>query len=421
MFLFPKPVNEWKYVRQGLQSERYGRDSKAAVSFARALEINPRNITALTHRADSLYRLAKYEESAVAYDAALAEDPKNIDALYGRGLVLEKLKEYGAALDSFEMLLGIDPGYVDAAAYAALCRCRLGSKDTALAQLAILTAEHPERIAPHYCQSLVMSAVGDAAGSIRSLDAARDAEHAHSDSLCDEGMSHQRQKRYQRAVEMYTKSLYYNPDNTRALVAKAWLFDYVGMPTGDVIPLFERAIMCDPRCTEAHLNLGFVHDRRGLYRKAVSCFDAVLEYEPGNIRAMYSKGVSLYSLKERAAAVFFCESAIRADPHNTMALCSMVWILEHEKRYDDALAYCEMAIKSDPEYAYAHSYRGKILYMQKKYKDALESYQMALDIDPGNKTALYYHSQIVELMEKNAKKEAANRSAEGRRRSIFGI
>lgn len=415
-----KPRNEWGCIKKGLQYEQYGCDAKAASVFSKALRINPHNTTALTHRAGSLYRLSRYADAASAFDAALQTDPKNIDALHGRGLALEKLKMYYDALDCFERVLEIDCTYKDAISYAALCLSHLGMHDEALASLDAVISQHPDHAHSHYCRSRVLSNMGRTSESIASLDAARAAESVMSDALYEKAEGHRAQKRYHQAAQMLTESLHYNPKNTRSLVAKGWLFDFVGLPTKDVIPYYVRAIESDPRCTAAHLELGLLYDRTGLYKKAVSCFDDILEYDSANVRALYSKGVSLYALKERAAAVFFCESALRISPDDKMALCSMAWVLEHDKKYDDALRYCDMAIAVDDGYAYAHSYRGKILYMLKRYDESLQSYRTALSIDPDNKTAEYYFNKVSEsiTLRKKAQRRIDNA---GRRRSMFGF
>ena len=415
-----KSHNEWGHIKEGLKYEQYGYDAKALSSFSKALGINPYNTTALTHKAGSLYRLSKYPDAASAFDDALQVDPKNIDALHGKGLALEKLKMYSDALDCFEQVLEVDSTYKDAISYAALCMSHVGMHDKALASLDDVISKYPDHISSHYCKSRVLSNMGRVRESIMSLDAARVAESAMSDLIYQKAEEDRMQKRYHQAVQMLTKSLHYNPENTRSLVAKGWLFDFVGMPSKDVIPYYRRAIASDPHCTDAHLQLGLLYDRTGLYKKAVLCFDEILKYDPTNTRALYSKGVSLYALKERAAAVFFCESALRISPDDKMALCSMAWVLEHDKKYEAALQYCDMAIAVDKKYAYAHSYRGKILYMLKRYKESLQSYQTALGIDPDNKTAEYYFNKVSESIKSQQKAQKRIDNA-GKRRSMFGF
>ena len=401
MFGKPKQIsNEWTFIKEGLEYEQYEFLAKAAAKFAKALKINPDNVTALIHKADVLYRMRRYDESLKSYSGAMALDPKNIDALFGKGQVLEKMQQYDKALKCFDDILDIDDTYTDAIAYAALCKSGLGDHAGALDQINGVLAKNFDHVQAHYCKSHILARLGKESESIMSLNHAHDAESKLSDLLFKQGQDYAAKKKYKKAVDMYNKALHYNPENTDALVSKGWTLDFVGLPTKDVLPLFDKAIKIDPQCTGAHLNMGFVFDRTGMHRKAVDCFDHVLEYDSKNVRALYSKGVALYSLKEYSAAVFFCDSAIRLAPSNKMAICCMVWILEHKKKYNDALRYCDMALEVDPNYVYAISYRGKILYQLKQYAESLKCYQKALALDPNNQTAEYYSNKVLKIIEK---------------------
>ena len=89
-----------------------------------------------------------------------------------------------------------------------------------------------------------------------------------------------------------------DPKNTDALVAKGWTLDLAGFSVKDVVSFFDKALEIDPQCTPALLNKGLVYDRTGLFAKAVKCFEQILSYDPDNVRALYSKAVSLFSLKK---------------------------------------------------------------------------------------------------------------------------
>lgn len=402
-------VNEWRHINEGLRCERYGQLSKAASRFAKALSINPHNGTALMHIAGIHYQAGRYGDAARRYEEIVESDPSNIDALQGLGLALEKQHKYAEALVHFERILAIDATYDDAVVYSALCRSGLGGHGEAVAMLdGVISRSGGDHVQAHYCRSRVLSRMRRDAESISALDDARKAEARQSAALYEQGKALSRQKKHEKAVEVYTRALRLNPENVDALVAKGWTLDYAGLPSKDVVPLYEKAIRVDPHCTEAHLNLSFLYDRTGMYRKSVACLDRILEYDPRNVRALYSKGIALHSLKQHAAAEFFCDAAIRADPSNPKALCSMVWVLEHRKRHAEALEYCDLAIDADPEYAYAHSYRGKLLYLLGRHDEALASYEKALALDPGNRTAEYYRDKVVEKITR-AQKEAAKR------------
>ena len=77
-------------------------------------------------------------------------------------------------------------------------------------------------------------------------------------------------------------------------MAKGWTLDFAGFSNKDIFVFYDKALKIDPKCTEAQFNKGIVLDRTRLYKKAIECFDKILEYDSNNVRALYSKGVHPY-------------------------------------------------------------------------------------------------------------------------------
>ena len=69
------PRDAWSHNSLGLALARMGRDADAAECFDRALEADPRSVTALMNKALSVGRLGRAEEAAALYDRAAAADP----------------------------------------------------------------------------------------------------------------------------------------------------------------------------------------------------------------------------------------------------------------------------------------------------------------------------------------------------------
>ncbi len=78
---------------------------EAIVSYEKAIEINPKFLTAWKNIGIDLRRLGRLNESLQAYDRALEIDDKYALAWYNKGLALHELGEYGKALQSYDNAL----------------------------------------------------------------------------------------------------------------------------------------------------------------------------------------------------------------------------------------------------------------------------------------------------------------------------
>lgn len=68
-----------------------GSYDQAAVSYARAVQLNPFLLEGWINMGNSLYFLGKYEDALSSYDAALRMEPQNANALMGRNQALTAL------------------------------------------------------------------------------------------------------------------------------------------------------------------------------------------------------------------------------------------------------------------------------------------------------------------------------------------
>lgn len=74
-----------------------GSYDKAALSYARAVQLNPFLLDGWINMGNALYFLGKYEEALSAYDAALGLEPQNTNALMGRRQALAALNRTNEA------------------------------------------------------------------------------------------------------------------------------------------------------------------------------------------------------------------------------------------------------------------------------------------------------------------------------------
>lgn len=97
----------------GFLKAQQGQFDDAIALMAKALKVNPGDLSALTNYAHALMAAQRPDEALASYDRVLAARPDHIEALYNRGVILSEHKRFAEALASFDRALALKP---DAAA-----------------------------------------------------------------------------------------------------------------------------------------------------------------------------------------------------------------------------------------------------------------------------------------------------------------
>lgn len=96
-------------VEEGVCLAEKGKYQEALSILNRVLDMDPKNMGALTNKANLLNRLQKYKEALVICDIALAQSPEDIWALLYKGIALTNLSECLDAMRAFDRVLKITP------------------------------------------------------------------------------------------------------------------------------------------------------------------------------------------------------------------------------------------------------------------------------------------------------------------------
>jgi tetratricopeptide (TPR) repeat protein len=108
----PKYVTAWKNKGNVLYS--LGRYNESLEALDKAIEIVPEYGLAWYSKGLTLYELGRYEESIQAYDKALETFPDNAGIWYNKGNALEAQGEYDAAVDGYDYAIKLDPSLAEA-------------------------------------------------------------------------------------------------------------------------------------------------------------------------------------------------------------------------------------------------------------------------------------------------------------------
>ena len=118
------------------------------VLAARACEISPNNVDALSAMGTCLAKLERPAEAVAMFDRALAEAPDDADLHFRAAVALETAKEFRRAAEEFERTFTLEPGHAAAAARLAFLSSTRGDmKKAREAGLAALALDHRQAFA----------------------------------------------------------------------------------------------------------------------------------------------------------------------------------------------------------------------------------------------------------------------------------
>ncbi len=180
---------------------------------------------------------------------------------------------------------------------------------------------------------------------------------------------------------------------------------------------YRRAAQCDPRCAQAHNNLGAVLLDRGRPEPAVACFETALRLQPdyamawnnlGNARAArhqwpeaeaaYARAIALkpdfalahFNLAnacigrhKTAEAEAALRAALRHRPEYPAALSNLAQLLLRTDRAAEAAGLLEQALRLQPRNAAILNNLGRVLMQLGRKAEAEERFGAALRLEPG--------------------------------------
>ncbi len=151
--------------------------------------------------------------------------------------------------------------------------------------------------------------------------------------------------------------------------------------TARPIDAYERAAELNPELTDAWLQLGTLHERRG--NKIAERYLTTATNVDRDNPLPYRMLADYYSRKGRLAeAVTAYDDAIRLEPQYAEALYNSGLVLLDMDSIPRAQRQFDMAVEVEPMYVDARYYQGVALELQGLTERARQSYQQALNIAP---------------------------------------
>jgi tetratricopeptide (TPR) repeat protein/serine/threonine protein kinase len=331
----------------------------------------------------------RYREAKELIDGSAPAEDARLWVIRGRSLAA--LKREQEAAECYARAVKLSPNDLQIRMAVLPPQQNPQQLTAALAALKNLALEHPEQrpegkraLAQKYC---------DLAQQLRSDKRYEDAVEAYSRAievvsdytLAWKGRGLIRQdilKQYNLAVTDWSKVIELEPSN-----AWAWNYRgcaYYGLYQYDkALADFNKAIELDPKDAVQWNNRGNANYGLHQYDKAVADYNKAIELDPKDAVKWNNRGNANYGLHQYDKAEADYNKAIELDPKNARAHFNLGNALGEQKKLDEAVTAFRKAIELDPKDAMAHNCLGAVLHEQKKLDEAVTAYRKALELDPG--------------------------------------
>lgn len=358
----------------------------AQPEFARAIELDPRMVTARLHLAAVLVALHQPAEAAAVLESARQQEPKNASVLTELALADSALGNYDQALHLAEESMQIAPGNNDAAYQKAIALQGLGREREATPLFEQVVAAQPKNASALTNYALALVQQGKAKEAIplysRALALTPDDPVVHEDL----GVAYLQQSNLDDAIREFQAGLKLDRDNQQ-LHYNLGLAYKLKDDVAHAVPELEEAARLDPQSPDPAYTLGILYMQTGRFDEAAAQLRHTLELRPQNGDAWAILG-SVYKqqnrLPESADAL---QHAIQLLPNQPGAHVTLAGVLAEQGKKEEAAAERKQAaeltrVAVNRQRATFATNTGNMLLGKGQVADAIERFQDAVTSDP---------------------------------------
>ena len=282
-----------------------------------ALKSEPDNYELLANKALTLHAMDNYMTAIEIYKNLLEKQPNErlkqnlMAASIAYGYQLLDKQDYGQAILYFED--AIDLNDKEASAYFGLAQAneKMGCTDIALTNY-----EKAVSLAPGNREYNVALRDFKTANKAK-LEVKKPQVNEQAlgyDELIKKGDDAYKAQKYNDAIDYYTKSVVFTPQDKVTMLKIANLYKLVGNNT-KALSFYNKILTLDAKNTDAYFNKGLILASQKNYDECIQCFEKVIELSPDYPYAYYSLGLA-YEQKEdidKALEYYYLYSGIEKD------------------------------------------------------------------------------------------------------------
>lgn len=256
------------------QSEEY---AQAAAEFEEATRLDPSNAQAYLYLGRSYHKQGEYEKAIAAYQEAIKLTPDDAEVYFYLGVAYDQQGNLDQAAEAYQEALRLDPNMEEAHNNLGGVYADQGEIDKAIAEYSITIQINPDNDAAHYNLGLLYHDQGLLEAAIAEYLASIEANPQQADAYYNLGIAYYDQGQLDKAIEAWQESIRIQPDDSMVHnnLGRAY---YDQMRLEEAEAELNEAIRLDPTNALAHYNLGLVYLRQEEEQKAISEFEAFLQY-----------------------------------------------------------------------------------------------------------------------------------------------
>jgi tetratricopeptide (TPR) repeat protein len=298
----------------GALHEAQGRPEEAQQLWMRLLEVSPGDIVALFALGSSYHKNGRLEEAQRMYERVLEINSQHLETLENFGKLHYDHYRLEEARPLLERALQLDP-------YSVTALFKLGSL-------------HHDQQRPDDALPLLRRAV--------------EKDPQHFNALGMLGTVHQEQQRPDEAIRIWEQALAIDPGHVHTLVSLGREYFEQGQPE-KALPLLERAVKIGPVNAEMLSNLAMLYNRLAQPDKAQQRWEQALELNQEHIAALVGLGGLHYDHYRLEEARKLWERVILLDPRDVLTLRNLGLLHHKQGRLEASRQLNKLALNIEQE------------------------------------------------------------------------
>jgi len=324
----------------------------AALSFNRAIDVNPSYVDAYFNLGKTQRELGKTSDAIISYLKCIKLDKNYANAFNNLGIIfLEDLKDYNKSLENFQQYIKLAPNSHLGHNNLGTVLYKLERYDEAINCYDITIQLKPDDIQSYLNRGIALEKLKRYDEAVRCYDQIILLKPGHEEAHLNRGVALQKLKRYSEAIKSY-----------KAVIKSNYAND------------------------KAYFNLGIIYSNLKHYDKAQKFYEKAQQSKTNPKEEIFSKENYESQIKKY-------RNEIELDPYNAKAHLKIGDIFRKLQQIDEAVKSYDFAIKIRPNFVQAHINRGIVFHKINCHAEAVINYSHALEVEPDNIQALGLRSE----------------------------
>ena len=361
-----------------------GNANAAFREYVRAADLLPQNNDAQIKAASFLMLAGQFEDARTRILPVVDRDPTNVEAQLILGNSLAGLKDLDGAVKEIEGAIQLDPGRGLTYSNLAALRLAQGQKDQAKAAFQKAVEVDPRSVSAWLALANFQWSTADSEGAETSLKRALDVDPKH--ILANRAMAvfYMGSGRAAQA-EPYLKTV----AATGIPEAAYQLADYYATVRrlDDAIAVLQPLTKERATANEAETRLAAIAYTQNDKARGHRMIDAVIERDPGSLRALLMKATFLRAENKLVEARDRVQAAVKAEPNSAAAHYALGTLQDLLRQRKEAIASFSEVLRLNPRAAAAQVYLARLTLQEGTPDAAITFAEGALANAPGNPEA----------------------------------